>query len=59
MTSPKFLEMVRSKIRPDGVLGGPEKYGAEFSFVNDSGTAHISVVDADGSAVSVTSTINL
>ncbi|KAF0304776.1 Glutathione hydrolase 1 proenzyme [Amphibalanus amphitrite] len=59
MTSAPSLEEMRARIRPDGVLGGPEEYGAEFSFVNDSGTAHISVVDADGSAVSVTSTINL
>ena len=59
VTSPAFLADVRRRILPDGVLGGPRQYGAEFSFANDSGTTHVSVMDADGSAVSVTSTINL
>ena len=53
------METIRRRIRPDAVLGKPEEYGAHFSYVNDSGTAHISVVDAEGSAVAVTSTINL
>ncbi|XP_037089706.1 glutathione hydrolase 1 proenzyme-like [Pollicipes pollicipes] len=59
MTSDEFLASVRRRIRPDGVLGSPGEYGADFAAANDSGTAHISVVDADGSAVSVTSTVNL
>jgi gamma-glutamyltranspeptidase len=34
-------------------------YGGDFAPINDHGTTHITVMDADGNAVSVTSTINL
>jgi gamma-glutamyltranspeptidase/glutathione hydrolase/leukotriene-C4 hydrolase len=36
-----------------------EYYGGNFTFRNDHGTTHISVIDKHGNAVSVTSTINL
>jgi gamma-glutamyltranspeptidase/glutathione hydrolase/leukotriene-C4 hydrolase len=36
-----------------------EYYGGNFTFRNDHGTSHISVIDKWGNAVSVTSTINL
>ena len=32
-------------------------YGPEFSHVEDHGTTHLSVVDSEGSAVSLTSTV--
>ena len=34
-------------------------YGGDFEQVDDHGTTHISIIDPDGNAVSVTSTINL
>ncbi|KAI6182067.1 Gamma-glutamyltransferase [Aphelenchoides bicaudatus] len=36
-----------------------EFYGGNFTYRNDHGTSHISVIDKHGNAVSVTSTINL
>ena len=36
----------------------PAWYGAQFCSVEDSGTTHISILDPEGTAVSVTSTIN-
>uniref|UniRef100_A0A158R5X6 Gamma-glutamyltranspeptidase 1 n=1 Tax=Syphacia muris TaxID=451379 RepID=A0A158R5X6_9BILA len=36
-----------------------EYYGGDFEPLEDSGTTHISVIDSEGNAVSVTSTINL
>ena len=34
-------------------------YGGEDSFVNDNGTAHMSIIDSYGNAIAVTSTINI
>ena len=35
-----------------------DEYGAKWSQLDDSGTTHVSVVDANGDAVALTSTIN-
>lgn len=49
-----FRSLITDSTHPD------EYYGGEFQAApEDHGTTHISVVDKDGNAVSVTSTINL
>ncbi|XP_032823644.2 glutathione hydrolase 1 proenzyme [Petromyzon marinus] len=57
VTSKDFAEALRQKIW-DNATHGVEYYEPTFYVPEDSGTAHLSVVGPDGSAVSVTSTIN-
>ncbi|XP_055300761.1 scoloptoxin SSD14-like isoform X2 [Sitodiplosis mosellana] len=49
---------VREQILPDKTFGDYKHYGADFSMEADHGTAHISVLAANGDAISITSTIN-
>lgn len=53
LTSPAYGQELRARIRPDATLP-PGRYGT----APDSGTTHLSVIDADGMAVSCTTTIN-
>jgi gamma-glutamyltranspeptidase/glutathione hydrolase len=53
LTSPAYAHELRARIDPDHVLP-PSRYGSE----PDHGTTHLSVADADGMAVSCTTTIN-
>ncbi|XP_005105284.1 glutathione hydrolase 1 proenzyme [Aplysia californica] len=57
MTSRAVCEEIRQRIS-DEKTHDIEFYNPAFSVANDSGTAHISVIDGEGNAVSVTSTIN-
>ncbi|XP_017770754.1 PREDICTED: gamma-glutamyltranspeptidase 1-like isoform X2 [Nicrophorus vespilloides] len=60
LASPQYAEEIRLKIRDNQTFTDPAHYGAVFyDDSGDNGTAHISVLDEYGDAVSVTSTINL
>ena len=58
MTSDSYADSIRSRIT-DNTTHDVEYYEPDFEFVEDSGTAHASIIAADGSAVAITSTINL
>eukprot|EP00095_Tigriopus_kingsejongensis_P011280 maker-scaffold14_size734282-snap-gene-1.21 protein:Tk11280 transcript:maker-scaffold14_size734282-snap-gene-1.21-mRNA-1 annotation:"gamma-glutamyltranspeptidase 1" len=59
MTSEEWAQNAFSLIDDEATVNDPEFYGADFSASDDHGTAHVSVIDPNGNAVSVTSTINL
>ena len=52
----QYLEAIRAKINDTRTFN--QSYYGISSGVNDHGTAHISVLDEDGDAVSLTSSIN-
>lgn len=58
LTSSDYAEIIKERIKDDSTSQDPEEYGAVTETTVDSGTAHVSVLAPDGSAVSVTSTIN-
>lgn len=49
---------VRSKIVDNETFDDYEHYGAKYSNEEDHGTAHISILAANGDAISITSTVN-
>ncbi|XP_072048477.1 glutathione hydrolase 1 proenzyme-like [Amphiura filiformis] len=58
MLSEDAAETTRSRITDD-VTHEPEYYSdTEFTFNEDSGTTHVSVLDAEGNALALTSSIN-
>ena len=57
MLDPNFVAYLRS-ITNDNYTLPIDKYGAQWNAVEDHGTTHISVLDASGNAVAMTSTIN-
>jgi gamma-glutamyltranspeptidase len=57
LTTPQYGAYIRSKILD--TAQNLSYYDGSFSYMNDHGTSHVSVIDSDGNAVSVTSTINL
>lgn len=59
MTSPDYAEYIRSLIDDTRTFNDYEHYGANFSYANSHGTAHMSVLAPNGDAVAATSTINL
>ncbi|KAM9475171.1 glutathione hydrolase 1 proenzyme-like [Clarias gariepinus] len=58
MTSKYFANIIRSKISDETTYPG-WYYEPEYSNPESYGTSHLSILAADGSAVAVTSTINL
>lgn len=58
MTSPEYAAAIRSQIW-DNRTFPPDYYGPQFDLKVDHGTSHVSIVGPDGSAVTITSTINL
>lgn len=58
MSSKEYAHEIRNKIKEDWTSNDPAFYGATVHTPDDSGTAHVSVLAPDGSAVSATSTIN-
>lgn len=58
LIDPKFAAEIRKLILDDRTFEDMSYYGANFSNVEDHGTAHISVLAPNGDAISVTSTIN-
>ncbi|XP_060521433.1 glutathione hydrolase 1 proenzyme-like isoform X2 [Cylas formicarius] len=59
LTSKRYAENVRQKIVDNTTFHDPKHYGAVFYDKGDHGTAHISVIDQNGDAISVTSSVNL
>ncbi|XP_039044957.1 glutathione hydrolase 1-like [Hibiscus syriacus] len=57
MLSPKFAQELRKTIY-DNTTFGPKNYGGRWNQINDHGTSHVSIVDANGNAVSITNTVN-
>lgn len=49
---------LRDLIEPDKTYNDFKHYGAEYSIVEDHGTAHVSILAENGDAISITSTIN-
>ncbi|XP_029048723.2 glutathione hydrolase 1 proenzyme-like [Osmia bicornis bicornis] len=58
LTSTEYANTIRRKIKSDKTSNDPKYYGAVTALREDYGTCHVSVLAPDGSAVSVTSTIN-
>ncbi|CAH2075998.1 unnamed protein product [Thlaspi arvense] len=57
MLSPKFAQDLKSKINDEKTFD-PKYYGAKWNEINDHGTSHLSIIDSERNAVSMTSTIN-
>ncbi|KAJ8972791.1 hypothetical protein NQ317_004475 [Molorchus minor] len=58
LTSKTYAEAIRQYIFDNMTFQDPEYYGANTTYSEDFGTAHISVLAANGDAVAITSTIN-
>jgi len=59
LTSESLATEARNKINNLKTVNDPEYYGAVSYSPDDQGTSHVSTLDKDGLAVSVTSTVNL
>jgi gamma-glutamyltranspeptidase/glutathione hydrolase/leukotriene-C4 hydrolase len=54
----RFVKFIRERINDTTTFEDPLHYGAEYWTPVDEGTSHFSIIDENGLAVSVTSTIN-
>ncbi|ESQ53210.1 hypothetical protein EUTSA_v10027365mg [Eutrema salsugineum] len=57
MLSPTFAQDVKRKINDEKTFD-PKYYGGKWNEINDHGTSHLSIIDSERNAVSMTSTIN-
>uniref|UniRef100_A0A453C489 Glutathione hydrolase n=1 Tax=Aegilops tauschii subsp. strangulata TaxID=200361 RepID=A0A453C489_AEGTS len=57
MLSPKFAAELRRTIY-DNMTFSPQHYGGRWNILQDHGTSHLSIVDGERNAVSMTSTVN-
>ncbi|KQJ82945.1 glutathione hydrolase 1 isoform X2 [Brachypodium distachyon] len=57
MLSPKFAAELKRTIY-DNMTFSPQHYGGRWNILQDHGTSHLSVVDGERNAVSMTSTVN-
>ncbi|OMP02511.1 Gamma-glutamyltranspeptidase [Corchorus olitorius] len=57
MLSPKLAKELKKTIY-DNMTFGPDHYGGKWNPLNDHGTSHVSIVDKERNAVSMTNTVN-
>lgn len=57
MLSPKFAAELKRTIY-DNMTFSPQHYGGRWNILQDHGTSHLSIVDGERNAVSMTSTVN-
>ncbi|XP_062225816.1 glutathione hydrolase 1-like isoform X2 [Phragmites australis] len=57
MMSPKFAAELKKTIY-DNMTFDPKHYGGRWNILQDHGTSHLSIVDSERNAVSMTSTVN-
>lgn len=58
LASKEYANEIRNKINDTMTFNDLEHYGVNWYYVEDHGTAHLSLIAPNGDAVSVTSTIN-
>lgn len=57
MLSPKFAEELKKTIL-DNMTFDPSHYGGRWGQINDHGTSHLSIIDHEQNAISMTTTVN-
>lgn len=57
MLSPKFAKVLKKDIN-DSTTFGPSHYGGRWNQITDHGTSHVSIIDVERNAISMTSTVN-
>ncbi|CAD6341925.1 unnamed protein product [Miscanthus lutarioriparius] len=57
MISPKFAAELKKTIY-DNMTFAPKHYGGRWNILQDHGTSHLSIIDSERNAVSMTSTVN-
>nr|VDC69165.1 unnamed protein product [Brassica rapa] len=57
MLSPEFAKDLKKKISDERTFK-PKHYGAKWNELQDHGTSHLSIIDKDRNAVSMTNTVN-
>ncbi|KAI4317214.1 hypothetical protein L6164_025104 [Bauhinia variegata] len=57
MLSPKFAQMLKKTIN-DSKTYDPSHYGGRWNQIQDHGTSHVSIIDHERNAISMTTTVN-